>query len=148
VVLATRGGGSNGQVPPGPTELTSVHFGTPVVECRDGAQSEILGVTVLAEISNGSDSPLIIGNSTVLLIITLSTFPEEIGFQSNREVRPSVDRVPPRTRATVALMTDLICGNGAGDPPRFNDWMARVTLNTSDGVFNAETTDRLRVNIP
>jgi hypothetical protein len=147
VVLATRGGGGNRQVPPGPTELTGVRFGTPVVECRDGAVNEILGVTVLAEIDNGSDSPLIIGSSVVLLIITLS-FPEEIGRQSNREVRPSTDRVPPRTRATVALMTDLICSNGRGDAGRSNQWLARVTLNTSAGVFNAETGDRLTVNIP
>ena len=146
VVLATRGG--NTPLPPGPTELNGVRFGTPVVECRDGAQSEVLGVTVLADISNGGDSPLIIGGITVLLMITLSTFPEEIGFQSNREVRPSADRVAPRARATVALMTDLICGNGLGDASRSNEWLTRVTLNTSAGVFNAETADRLRVNIP
>jgi hypothetical protein len=149
VVVATRGGDSPpASPPPAATALNGVRFAVPVIECRNGAQAESLGVTVLADISNSGDTPLVIGGSTVILMITLSSFPEEIGFQSNREVRLSVDRVPARTRSTVALMTDLVCGNGPGDPVRSNDWLARVRLETSAGVFNAETADRLRVNIP
>jgi hypothetical protein len=149
IVLATRGGDSQPPPPPpGETALNGVRFSIPTVECRNGAEAESLGVTVLADISNSGDSPLIIGNTTVVLMITLSSFPEEIGFQSNREVRLSADRVPARSRTTIALMTDLVCGNGPGDPARSNDWLARVRLETSAGIFNAETADRLRVNIP
>jgi hypothetical protein len=48
----------------------------------------------------------------------------------------------------VRAETSLLCANGTGDSPRFNEWSGRLTLSTSAGVFTLVTADRLRVNIP
>jgi hypothetical protein len=49
---------------------------------------------------------------------------------------------------TLRVQTMLLCNNGAGDAPRFNEWRGRLTVATAAGATAIETTDTLRVNIP
>ena len=67
-------------------------------------------------------------------------------------IRPSntlPNTIPAGARPSVQVDSTLLCGNFPGDPARFNEWTAVVSLTTSAGVFNLETREpRLRVNLP
>jgi hypothetical protein len=85
----------------------------------------------------------------VTLVITNSPgFPEEIGRPSNAPVTHSFDRLAPRQRGTLTLMTELACGNSGGDPARFNQWRGDVAINSSVGTLRGQTANQLTVNIP
>jgi hypothetical protein len=56
--------------------------------------------------------------------------------------------IPAKQSVTLQLSSFLICGNGEGDPGRFNEWSGRVTLTTPVGVFMIDAADRMRVNLP
>jgi hypothetical protein len=147
VVLATRG--DEQAAPPGATEVTNARFGRPMEVCPNDSAGVLLPINVRVDVANGGDSALVIAGATVVLRITRSPAnPMEVGTESSLPVRLSADRVAPRVRATLTLMTDLVCGNDGGDPPRSNEWLAQVTLTTSAGTFQAETADRLTVSIP
>jgi hypothetical protein len=74
--------------------------------------------------------------------------PGEVGFASTAAATFSPPSIAPRGQATVLVQSSLRCGNGPGDPARYNEWSGRVTLDTSANVFTVTTVDRLRVNIP
>lgn len=142
VVLATRGGSDNRTA-----GLSGARFGTPVVICPDDSVNLDVPVTILVE-AQAAGSSLAIESASATLVIRASDFPGEIGFASNRLTNVAPTLVSSNSRATLRVDTTLLCNNGRGDPGRFNEWSGLITFTTSAGVFNVETADRLRVNIP
>ncbi|HSD27536.1 MAG TPA: hypothetical protein VLL75_09535 [Vicinamibacteria bacterium] len=142
-VLATRGGESGGT-----TIFSGARFATPVLDCPDGDVGTPLSVAVLLQARNDSKQAATISGVTATLVIVTSALPGEIGFASSRPAMVQPATVPAGGTATVRVDTTLLCQNGAGDAPRFNEWSGRITLTTAAGAFNLETADRMRVNIP
>jgi hypothetical protein len=142
-VLASRGGGD----PAGATTFSGARFGTPVLDCPDGTTGTPLPVSILVEARNDSKQAVQIRTVSATLIISTSAVPGEIGMAQNRAATALPASVPAGS-ATVRVDTSLLCENGLGDASRFNEWKAQLTLTTPAGVFNVETADRMRVNIP
>jgi hypothetical protein len=141
--LALRGGGS------GAPTFSGARFGTPVLTCPNGSDNVRLPFTVLVEASNPSGDPVPIASVSTVVTIELSpAFTGEIGFQSGEASMVVPASLPPKQGVTLQITSSLICGNGEGDPGRFNEWSGRVTLTTSAGVFMVTVADRMRVNIP
>jgi hypothetical protein len=146
IVLATRG---NDQGPPGTqARFTGAHFGTPVLGCPDGAANLPLPLSILVDAQGGSTATTVTTVSAVLIIVASPAFPGEVGFASNASATVSPQSVAANASVTLRVDTTLLCGNGAGDEARFNEWSGRLTLATSSGLVTLETADRLRVNIP
>jgi hypothetical protein len=139
VVLATRGGSNVA-----PPSFSGVRFGTPVVVCEDGSVNVPIPVQILVEAQAGSSVSV---SADATLIIVASADPGEVNFASHQTTTVAPTTVAANSHATLQVSTALICNNGRGDAGRFNEWMGRVTLNTSAGVFTVETVDRMRVNI-
>ena len=91
---------------------------------------------------------MLIRTVTATLVIVTSAFPGEVGMARNRPATALPASVPAASAATVRIDTSLLCENGLGDASRFNEWKGQLTLTTPAGVFNVETADRMRVNIP
>jgi hypothetical protein len=140
VILATRGGSDERP------SFSGARFSPTVVVCPDDSVALSIPVFVLVE-SQAAGSSLTISASTTLRIVS-SADPGEVGFGTNRPTNVTPSMLAARARSTLRLETSLLCGNGPGDPGRFNEWSGQVTLTTSAGVFTVETIDRLRVNIP
>ena len=143
-LLATRGGGGS----EGATVFTGARFGTPVLDCPDGDVGTPLSVGILLQARNDSKQPATISSVTATLVIVTSALPGEVGFASSQPASAMPAAVPAGATTTVRIDTTLLCRNGAGDEPRFNEWSGRITLTTAAGAFNLETADRMRVNIP
>lgn len=146
VVLATRGGAS----PTPSTDTLSVRnlrFTTPVLTCPDGVDAFPLMVGLAADL-NVPLLPLSLDSSQVTLVITASPgLPSEVGFASSQPSTVQPTTINAKV-TTLNISTMLICGNGAGDAPRVNEFLGRLVLATAQGVLTAETPDRMRVNIP
>jgi hypothetical protein len=142
-VVAVRGGDSL------PT-FSGARFGTPALDCPNGSDNVHLPFRILVEVSNPSGEPVSITSVTAVIRIEASpSFPGEVGFassQDNPHAIPSL--IPAKQNATVEVTSFLICGNGEGDPGRFNEWSGNVTFTTPMGVFMVATADRMRVNLP
>ncbi len=146
IVLATRG---NGQGPPATqARFTNTRFGTPVLGCPDGSVDLPLPLSILVDAQGGSTATTITSVSAVLIIKESPAFPGEVGFASNAPASVSPQSVPAAASMTLRIDTTLLCGNGAGDEPRFNTWSGNLTLATSSGLVTLQTADTLRVNIP
>lgn len=145
VALAASGGGNG---PSGNVTVANARFATPVIECPNGSDNLELPYSVLVDADNQSSRPLTIQDVNAVAVITRTTFPGELGFSSFRPSTVAPTTVAAGTRGTLRVESTLLCGNGAGDPARFNEWVARISFNTSAGVFNVETADRMRVDIP
>lgn len=143
VVLATRGGSDTGTA-----ALSGARFGTPVVTCFDDSVNLEIQVTMLVEAQAAGASLAIESASATLVIRESPANTGEIGFSSTRLTNVAPTLVSSNSRATLRVDTTLLCNNGPGDPGRFNEWSGLITFTTSAGVFNVETADRLRVNIP
>ena len=143
-LLATRTGGGN----EGGTVFTGARFGTPVLDCPDGNEGTPLSVAILLQARNDSKQPATIASVTATLVIRTSALPGEIGFASSRPATALPAAIPAGAVTTVRVDTTLLCQNGAGDAPRFNEWSGGITLTTAAGAVNLETADRMRVNIP
>jgi hypothetical protein len=141
VVTATRG-----------TKLptfSGARFGTPAVTCENGSDNVHLPFTLLVEAANPAGDPLPITSATTVIRIEASpAFAGEIGFQSSQLTTVLPSSIPAKQSVTLRLSSYLICGNGEGDPGRFNEWSGRVTLTTPVGVFMIDAADRMRVNLP
>jgi hypothetical protein len=146
IVLATRG--SDGTTPGGDARFTGARFGTPVLVCPDGAVNLNLPLTVFVDAVGGRTTTTILSGSATLEIVASPSIPSEVGFASSAPATISPSTVPPGASLSLHVDTTLLCGNGIGDEPRYNDWKARITLSTSNGPVTFETVDRLRVNIP
>ena len=142
-VLATRIGGGTEGAP----VFTGARFGTTVLDCPDGDEGTPLSVAILLQASNDSKQPATISSVTATLVIRTSALPGEIGFGSSRPATALPTTIPAGV-TTVRVDTTLLCQNGAGDAPRFNEWSGGITLTTAAGAVNLETADRMRVNIP
>jgi len=144
VALAARGGAE------GTVEFSGARFATPVLVCPDGASGLTLPVGILVEARNGSKQVAMIRSVTATLVIVTSAFAGEVGFASSRPATALPSSIPAGGSATVRVDTSLLCGNGAGDEPRFNEWSGRltVTLTAAPDVFSLTTADLMRVNIP
>jgi len=142
-VLALRGGGASA-----PT-FSGARFGTPARECPNGSVNVQLPFTILVEASNPSGDPVPINSVTTVITIEVSpSFPGEIGFPSSQPSMVVPSSVPAKQSVTLQISSFLICGNGEGDPPRFNEWSGRVTLTTPAGVAMLNVADRMRVSLP
>jgi len=146
VGLAAKGGGGSGATDT--LAVRNLRFTTPVQTCPDGVDNFPLIVGLAADLNAPGALPLSIDSTQVTLVITSSPgLPSEVGFASSL---PSTVVPPSATMklTTLTIETRLICGNGAGDAPRTNEFLARLVLTTPQGVLTAETPDRMRVNIP
>jgi hypothetical protein len=128
--------------------LTNLRFTTPVVTCPDGAGSFPITVGLAGDLTLPGPLPATIDSAQITLVITSSPgLPSEVGFASSM---PSM--ILPMSASlkttSVTFSTTLLCGNGTGDAPRVNEFLARVSLATARGLVTAETADRMRVNIP
>ena len=142
-VLALRGG----------TELpafSGARFGTPALDCPNGSDNVRLPFRILVEASNPSGDPVSITSTTAVIRIEASpSFPGEVGFASSQDNPMAIPSlIPAKQNVTVEVTSFLICGNGEGDPGRFNEWSGNVTFTTPVGVFMVATADRMRVNLP
>jgi hypothetical protein len=142
-VLAVRGGGDSL-----PT-FSGARFGTPAVNCENGSNNVRLPFTILVEAANPSGTPVPITTVSTAMTIEVSPgFPGEIGFRSGEASTVVPSSIPAKQNVTLQVTSSLICGNGEGDPGRFNEWSARVTFTTPLGVFGIDVSDRMRVNLP
>jgi hypothetical protein len=144
-IAAGRDGAGSG----GPPSFSGARFTTPVLVCPDGARDQPLLVGIQVGGSNPTNSSLAIRAVTAVLIIVDSpAVPAEVGFASTAAASVTPSSLAAGADGSLLVETTLLCGNGEGDPSRYNEWTARLTLDTSAGVFAAETADRMRVNIP
>ncbi|HEY8150105.1 MAG TPA: hypothetical protein VIK51_14455 [Vicinamibacteria bacterium] len=129
--------------------FSGARFGTPAVTCENGSDNVHLPFIILVEAANPSSDPLPITSATTVIRIEASpAFAGEIGFQSSQETTVVPSSIPAKQNVTLQLSSFLFCGNGAGDPGRFNEWSGRVTFTTPVGVFMIDAADRMRVNLP
>jgi hypothetical protein len=129
--------------------FSGARFGTPAVTCENGSDNVHLPFRILVEAANPSSDPLPITSATTVIRIEASpAFAGEIGFQSSQETTVVPSSIPAKQNVTLQLSSFLFCGNGAGDPGRFNEWSGRVTFTTPVGVFMIDAADRMRVNLP
>lgn len=144
VVLATRNGGADSTT----STLTNLRFTTSVVTCPDGEQAFPIIVGLAGDLTVPGPFPASVDSTQITLVITSSPgFPSEVGFSSSLPATVLPQSVAQKT-TSVTFSTTLVCGNGAGDAPRVNEFLARVSLATARGLITAETADRMRVNIP
>jgi hypothetical protein len=144
-IAIAAGGGSD----PGPVSFSNARFPTPVILCPNGDLDVPLAFSILVDTNNGRTTPLAINASSVRMsIVNSPTLPSEVGFVSIRQSNASPSTIPAGARPSVQVDSTLLCGNFPGDPARFNEWTAVVSLTTSAGVFNLETRELLRVNLP
>lgn len=129
--------------------FSGARFGTPAVTCENGSDNVHLPFRILVEAANPSKDPVPISSViTVIRIEASPAFAGEIGFQSSQETTVVPSSIPAKQSVTLQLSSFLFCGNGEGDPGRFNEWSGRVTLTTPVGVFMIDAADRMRVNLP
>jgi hypothetical protein len=141
VAIATRGGST------GPA-FSGARFGTPVRVCENGSDNVPLPFIILVEANNPAGTPVTITSATAVITIVDATVASEIGFASNSATLVTPSSIPAKQSVTLSVQSALVCGNGFGDAPRFNEWSGRVTLTTAGGVFMFDVADRMRVNIP
>ncbi len=144
--LATKGGATatDTTLP----ALTNLRFTTPVVTCPDGADSFPITVGLAGDLTLPGPFPATLDSVQITLVITSSPgLPSEVGFSSSM-ASTLVPMSASLKTTSVTFSTTLVCGNGAGDAPRVNEFLGRVSLATARGLVTAETADRMRVNIP
>jgi hypothetical protein len=147
IALAASGGSS--PPPTGEVRFTNARFATPVLVCPDGSASTELALGIDFDAMNGTAAAVTVSAISSTLIIRASpAVPSEVGFASSLLTRAMPPSVPARGTVVIRADTTLLCANGTGDAPRFNEWTANLTLSTPSGVFTLETVDRMRVNIP
>lgn len=139
---------TNGPPPATAIKFTGARFGTPVIGCPDGAVNLPLPLNILVDAVGGSTTTGIGEVSVVLIVVSSPDGAGEVGQASNAPATAVPGTVLAGAATTLRVDTTLLCGNGLGDTPRFNEWTGRLTLQTSAGLFTLETADRLRVNIP
>src|SRR5262249_39901206 len=128
-ILAARGGTTL------PT-FSAGRFGTPALDCPNGSENLRLPFTILVEASNPSGSATAIPSVARSGAIEISHgFPGEVGFRSSKESTVVPGSIPARQNVTLQVSSFLLCGNGEGDPGRFNEWSGALTVTTSVGVF-------------
>jgi hypothetical protein len=148
-IALAAGGGSSSPPPTGEVRFTNARFATPVLVCPDGTANAELALAIDFDATNGTPAAVAVSAiSSTLIIVASPAVPSEVGFASSHFTRATPASVPTQGTIVIRADTTLICANGSGDTPRFNEWMARLTLSTPAGVFTLETVDRLRVNIP
>jgi hypothetical protein len=133
----------------GAPTFSGARFGTPARDCPNGSDNKPLPFMILVEASNPTGEPVPINSVTTVVTIEVSpSFPGEIGFPSSQPSMVVPSSVPAKQSVTLEISSFLICGNGEGDPARFNEWSGRVTLTTPAGVVMLNVADRMRVSIP
>jgi len=143
IAVAVKAGGG-GAVP----VFSGARFGTPVLDCPNNSADLVLPFVILIEASNPGDPVTVNSATSVITIAASPLIPSEVGFASSRPTIVMPSSIAGQQNATLQLESSLLCGNGPGDPARFNEWSGRVTLATSAGVFMLDVADHMRVNIP
>jgi hypothetical protein len=147
VIVAARGGDDG---PEGATaSLTNGRFNPPNIVCPDDTRAREIFFIVLADLTATTET-VFIDQAVVEMTVTASpAIPSELGFLSNRSATPTPARVEAGTTATVRVDSTLLCDNAPGNPARYNEWSARVTLRTAQGSLTVTTNPpALRVDIP
>lgn len=147
VGIAVAASGGDGSPPPGEVRFSGARFAPPAIECPDGVVETAIPVGLEVDSTNTGEPASLNAVSSTLIIVSSPSVPGEVGFASSAPTTASPSVVPGGT-TTLRLQTSLVCSNGTGDEPRFNEWSARVTLATAMGAVTLESVDRLRVNIP
>jgi hypothetical protein len=148
-VIALAAGGGSSPPPSGDVRFTNARFATPVLVCPDGSNGTELALGIDFDVANGTASAVTLSAiSSTLIIVASPVVPSEVGFASSLPTRATPPSVSAGGTVTIRADTTLVCANGAGDTPRFNEWIGRLTVTTPGGAFTLETVDRLRVNIP
>jgi hypothetical protein len=143
VVLATRGRGD------GAVNWTNARFTTPVVVCENGSVNVPLEYSVLVDVDNRTSRQLSIQAVDMFAVIVESpAAPGEVGFNSHEAATVAPTTVGAESRATLRVVSTILCGNGPGDPARHNVWTARISFSTSAGMFHVEAAGPMRVDIP
>jgi len=141
--LALRGGEADV-----PTAFSGARFGTRTVVCADNSIEVPVDVSVLVEGSAGSKPVTVLSATMALTVAASPDVPVEVGMVSRRATTGiTPPSLVPRSRVTLRVDSTLLCTNFTGGPARFQEWTARVTLTTSEGVFNLDTSDRMRVEL-
>jgi hypothetical protein len=144
VLLATRGEDPGA----GTTTFTNARFTQPVITCPNGSEDVPLPFSVLVDVDNRSTRQVTVQAVNTVAVIVETSLPAELGFSSTRPSTVAPASVAADSRATLRVESTLLCGNGPGDPARFNTWTARISFSTSAGIINVETADRMRVDVP
>jgi hypothetical protein len=148
-VIALAAGGGSSPPPSGEVRFTNARFATPVLVCPDGSNGTELALGIDFDATNGTGSAVTLSAiSSTLIIVASPVVPSEVGFASSLPTRATPPSLSAGGTVTIRADTTLVCANGTGDAPRFNEWMGRLTVTTPGGAFTLETVDRLRVNIP
>jgi hypothetical protein len=146
-VLAAPRGESGGT---GRVSFGNARFASATIVCPDNSTDVNLPFSILIDGVNGTSEPVTLSSvSVAMTIVSSPAFPSEVGFISNRSARvlpPAM--LPARGTTVISVESSFLCGNGPGDPGRFNEWTGRVTLATLDGFQTVDTADRIRVNLP
>ena len=131
-----------------PIVLENLRFAQPSIDCPDGSNQVPIAYSLLVDAVNE-------GGTTAVRAVELTARIElsevaEVGFTSNRPATASPTSLAGGRRTTVRIDSTLLCSNAAGGPPRFNEWSARLILNTEAGAASAETSpaSTMRVVIP
>ncbi len=149
LVLATRGGSSPSPSPtPGSLTIARARFGTPVIECPNGFRNVPIAFTILVDADNATGVPVTISSVTSTVIIVHSAIESEEGLASSLPSTAAPTSLFVGFNSTLTITSTLLCDNAFDNAPRFNEWLGRVTLNTTAGTFPLETADHLRVNVP
>jgi len=137
-------GGSGDQ----PIVLENLRFAQPSIQCPDGSNQLPIAYALLVDVVNE-------GGTTSVQSVQLTARIEvsevaEVGFTSNRPATATPASLAGGRRTTLRIESTLLCSNAAGGPPRFNEWSARLILNTEAGAASAETSPAatMRVVIP
>ena len=147
VAIALAVGGANGSSS-GELTFSGARFGTPVLDCPNGATATPLAVAVDLNAQNATGGDVTLSaSSAVLFIVTSPGVPGEVGFASTAPATVVPAMLHGGTTA-LRVQTTLNCANGTGDAPRFNEWRGRVTLTGGGTAQTIETADTMRVNLP
>jgi len=147
--IAAASGGSPPSTSPGAASFSNARFEGGVILCPNGSADAPLPFTLLVDAANPTPAAVSIASTSVLMrIVESPEVPSEVGQSVTLDGSPLPSSVASHTNVTLRIGAALLCTNAPGGVSRYNDWTALVTLQTSAGSFNLNTSDRLRVNLP
>jgi hypothetical protein len=149
IALAAGGSDEGGGGDLGAT-ASNARFTLPTIVCPDGAVERQIEFSVIFDV-RAAERPVVVGAIAVRMTIESSPdIPAEINFVSERPATVSPQRVEALTTSTLRADSSLLCTNGTGGTPRYNEWRARVTLTDVSGAVLTVTTTGplLRVELP
>lgn len=145
VAIAAGGGDEAGG---GTARFQNARFATPLLECPDGSAGTPIPFVILIDAANDSGASVSISSHTVTITIVDSPIPGEIGISGPQPSAISPSVVPAGSQRLIQVDASITCINDPGNEPRYNTWQGLVSLATSAGAFNLETSNTMRVEVP